>query len=65
MYVCNCRGLREAQVMGAIQSGARRVAHVFDACGERPQCARCARRMAALIRSETPHGRRDLAERSA
>jgi bacterioferritin-associated ferredoxin len=65
MYVCNCKGLRESQVRGIIQSGARRVSHVFEACGERPQCARCVKRMAALIRAEAPHLTRARTDLSA
>ncbi|KAA5606727.1 ferredoxin [Roseospira marina] len=65
MYVCNCKGLRESQVRDAVQLGARRVSHVFHACGEKPQCARCVRRMAALIRAEQPQERRDRTELSA
>jgi len=54
MYVCNCKGLRERDVRGAIDAGARHVAHVFHACGERPQCARCVHRIVDMIRVETP-----------
>jgi len=59
MYVCNCKGLRESQVRDAINGGAHRVAHVFHACGESPQCARCVNRIATLIRSQPPQDRRD------
>ncbi|MQX36711.1 (2Fe-2S)-binding protein [Roseospira navarrensis] len=52
MYVCNCKGLNERHVRGAIDGGARHVAGVFHACGESPQCARCVKRIAALIRAE-------------
>ncbi len=65
MYVCNCKGLRENQVRDVVQAGARKVAHVFHACGEDPQCARCVRRIVAIIRSEGPTERREVAQRSA
>ena len=65
MYVCNCKGLREQQVRDVVQSGARKVAHVFHACGESPQCARCVRRIATIIRSEGPAERREAARRRA
>ena len=52
MYVCNCKGLRESQVREAVGNGATMVARVFKACGTQPQCARCATRIAQVIRSE-------------
>lgn len=56
MYICNCKGLSETRVRGAIRSGARHVATVFRTCGESAQCARCVPRIAALIRAEKGAG---------
>lgn len=52
MYVCNCKGLNETRVRGAIRSGVRHVSKVFQACGETPQCARCVHRIVVLIQEE-------------
>ncbi len=49
MYVCNCNGIREREVRAAIESGARRPAQVFHACGSKPQCARCVCEMREMI----------------
>ncbi|MBB4266711.1 (2Fe-2S)-binding protein [Roseospira visakhapatnamensis] len=65
MYVCNCKGLRENQVRTSIQAGAHKVAQVFHACGESPQCARCVHRIVTLIRAEAPRTRRDDVSRHA
>jgi len=52
MYLCNCKGINERRVKAAIMDGAHHVAGVFHHCGEKPQCARCVHRIAALIRAE-------------
>ncbi len=49
MYVCNCNGIREREVQGAIDSGARRPADVFRHCGTEPQCAKCVCDMRRMI----------------
>ena len=59
MYVCNCKGLRESQVREAVGNGATMVARVFKACGTQPQCARCATRIAQVIRAERASIHRD------
>ena len=52
MYVCNCNGIREREVRAAIAAGASRPAHVFKACGSRPQCARCVCDMQKMLSEE-------------
>ena len=49
MYVCNCNGIREREVRAAIEAGAQRPSEVFQACGARPQCARCVCDMKQMI----------------
>jgi bacterioferritin-associated ferredoxin len=41
VYVCNCNGIRERDVIAAIEEGAVRPREVFDRHKCRPQCARC------------------------
>lgn len=49
MYVCNCNGIRERDVLSAIEAGACRPREVFDRHACRPQCARCVCDMRQMI----------------
>ena len=51
MYVCNCNGIRERDVLGAIEAGAERPAEVFRHCQAAPQCAKCVCDVQRMIRS--------------
>jgi bacterioferritin-associated ferredoxin len=62
MYVCICQAIRERDVDAAVQSGARRPADVFRACGKSPQCGGCAADMRRHIcRSTAEEAAIDLA----
>lgn len=41
MYVCVCKGLNDADINDAIQSGAKRVSEVFRHHGCKAQCGAC------------------------
>ena len=41
MYICNCAAVRESEVRGAIATGARTVAEIFDAVGKEQSCRQC------------------------
>lgn len=49
MYVCNCNGIRERDVLKAIEAGAERPAEVFRHCQGAAQCAKCVCDMRRLI----------------
>jgi bacterioferritin-associated ferredoxin len=49
MYVCNCNGIRERDVLKALEAGAQRPADVFRHCQARPQCAKCICDMRRMI----------------
>ncbi len=51
MYVCNCNGIRERDVLQAIEAGAERAAEVFRHCQSAPQCAKCVCDVQRMIRS--------------
>ena len=50
MFVCNCNGIRCAQVDEAIRSGARKPQSVHKHHGCRAQCGRCIPEIADRIR---------------
>ncbi|HEY2661210.1 MAG TPA: (2Fe-2S)-binding protein [Caulobacteraceae bacterium] len=52
MYVCNCNGIRERDVLAAIDTGAARPAEVFRHCQSRPQCAKCVCDMRRMIEAQ-------------
>ena len=51
MYVCNCNGLSEQAVRGAVETGARTAGEVYRALGARPRCARCVPEVVGMLRS--------------
>lgn len=52
MYVCNCNGLRERDVRGAIEQGAKRPAEVFRRHSCSPQCAKCVCDIRCMIQEQ-------------
>lgn len=53
MYVCVCNGIREKQVIKAVNEGASTVGRVFKAHGCKPECAQCVNCMRDMIANET------------
>jgi bacterioferritin-associated ferredoxin len=51
MYVCNCNGIRERDVLKAIEAGAERASEVFRHCQARPLCAKCVGDVQRMVRS--------------
>ncbi len=49
MYVCNCNGIREHQVLEAAECGARRSCEVFMKNGCAAKCGRCVEEMQAFL----------------
>ncbi len=49
MYVCSCNRLTDTQVADAICAGAGSPDEVYEACGCRKQCGRCAGTMARYL----------------
>ena len=49
MYVCNCNGIRERDVLQAIEAGARKPVEVFRHCQGAAQCAKCVCDMRCMI----------------
>ena len=49
MYVCNCNGIRERDVLQAVEEGACRPRDVFARQGCSPQCAKCVCEMRQMI----------------
>ena len=49
MYVCNCNGIREQQVLKAAESGARRPCDVFKQNGCAAKCGRCVQEMREFL----------------
>ena len=49
VYVCNCNGIRERDVRGAIAAGATKPAQIFRGCHGSPQCAKCVCEMRRMI----------------
>lgn len=51
MYVCNCNGIRERDVLEAAEAGACHPAQVFMKQGCRAQCGRCVDEMKLFLTS--------------
>jgi bacterioferritin-associated ferredoxin len=51
MYVCNCNGIRERDVLEAAEQGATHPGHVFAKQGCRAQCGRCVEEMRLFLTS--------------
>ncbi|MQA96276.1 MAG: bacterioferritin-associated ferredoxin-like protein [Streptosporangiales bacterium] len=49
MYACVCQGVTEDDVRGHVASGLCSPKEVRAACGVRPGCGSCVRRICALI----------------
>jgi bacterioferritin-associated ferredoxin len=49
MIVCHCRAVSDRQVAVAIDSGAREVAEVAEACGAGTECFGCHRRINDML----------------
>jgi bacterioferritin-associated ferredoxin len=49
MYVCNCNGIRERDVLAAADDGAMHPSEVFLRQGCRAQCGRCVEEMRAFL----------------
>jgi bacterioferritin-associated ferredoxin len=49
LYICNCNGIRERDVLQAIENGATRPAHVFRHAGCKAECAKCVCDMRTMI----------------
>ncbi|GAA2451713.1 (2Fe-2S)-binding protein [Actinomadura vinacea] len=49
MYVCICNAVTEDDVRGCLDGGASSPKDVKDACGMRPGCGSCTKRLYALI----------------
>jgi bacterioferritin-associated ferredoxin len=50
MYVCNCNGIRERQVLQAVEAGARRPCDVFKQNNCAAKCGRCVEEMRVFLR---------------
>jgi bacterioferritin-associated ferredoxin len=51
MYVCNCNGIRERQVLEAAECGAREPCHVFFQNKCSAKCGRCIDEMRVFLNS--------------
>lgn len=51
MYVCNCNGIRQRQVLEAAESGARLPCEVFAQNKCAAKCGRCIEEMRAFLTS--------------
>jgi bacterioferritin-associated ferredoxin len=49
MYVCICHAVTEDDVRGYVTAGARSAKEVRAACGMRPACGSCTKRLCALV----------------
>jgi bacterioferritin-associated ferredoxin len=49
VYVCNCNGIRERDVISAVDQGALRPAQVFRRYDGLPRCAKCVCQLRRLI----------------
>lgn len=49
MYVCNCNGIRENQVLEAVECGAQRPCDVFRYNGCAAKCGRCVEEMRMFL----------------
>ena len=52
MYVCNCNGIRERDVLSAVEEGACRPREVFARHGCSAQCAKCVCEMRQIIQDQ-------------
>jgi bacterioferritin-associated ferredoxin len=64
MYVCVCHAVTEGDVRDKVAAGATTPKAVRAACGMRPGCGACVRRIRALLDAGDA-GRAELAERAA
>jgi bacterioferritin-associated ferredoxin len=55
MYICICNGVTEDDVRGCIAAGASTTRQVRVACGMKPGCGVCTRRLCAML-NEMPGG---------
>ena len=51
MYICNCAGVREAEIEGAIAIGARTVSEVFEVVGKEQSCGQCTVNVSEMLHS--------------
>jgi bacterioferritin-associated ferredoxin len=49
MYVCNCNGIREHQVLKVVEGGARRPCDIFQQHNCKVKCGRCVEEMRAFL----------------
>jgi bacterioferritin-associated ferredoxin len=49
MYVCNCNGIRERQVLQAVESGAQQPCEIFLQHGCAAKCGRCIEEMRVFL----------------
>lgn len=49
MYVCICNAVTEDDVRCCVESGARTPKQVKDACGWKPGCGACTRRLCSAV----------------
>jgi bacterioferritin-associated ferredoxin len=49
MYVCICNAVSEDDVRCHVASGARSAKQVKDACGWKPGCGTCTRRLSSTV----------------
>jgi len=50
MYVCICRAVTESEVHASITAGARTVRQIRDTTGAGGDCARCVRKICAMLK---------------
>ena len=51
MYICNCAAVREAEIEGAIATGARTVSEVFEVVGKEQSCGQCTVNVSEMLHS--------------
>ncbi|TNY38650.1 (2Fe-2S)-binding protein [Thermomonospora catenispora] len=49
MYVCICNGVTEDDVLASLRAGAGTTREVKAACGMKPGCGTCTRRLCAMV----------------
>ncbi|MEV5835280.1 (2Fe-2S)-binding protein [Nocardia sp. NPDC052112] len=49
MYVCICNAVSESDVHSCVAAGASSTAQVKKACGWKPGCGSCTRRLSELV----------------
>jgi bacterioferritin-associated ferredoxin len=52
VYVCNCNGLREKDVLRVIDQGASTPKAVFNRCQSEAQCAKCVCEIRDMIKAQ-------------